>query len=429
MSQRAVRLRYAERNQVQMRCESLDGMLPPEHAVRGVWQFVCQRDLSAFLAKVEAVEGQAGAPAFDPRILITLWLQATLDGIGSAREVAELCEHHLVYRWICGDEPVNYHTLASFRVEHGAALEGLLTQSVATLCAAGLAELQRVAQDGVRVRASSSGKSFRRAATIQEHLVEAEAQVAALKSQVDEDTGAASRRSQAARQRAASERLARLQEAEAEMAKMQAEHAQRAATPKNAARAKKPENLRVSITDPEARTMKMADGGYRPAFNVQFVTTTVGGVIAGVNVTNVGSDYGELPPMIEQLQSRYGQKPHEVLVDGGFATLETINRTTEQGIKIYAPEKVTKSKSTPGGETKKKRRMDSPAVAAWRERMGQEEGKMIYRQRASTAEWANALARNRGLRQFLVRGLKKIRVIATWFALAHNVQRTLVLAT
>jgi transposase len=428
MDPRSVRLRYAVRNQVAMRCESLDSLLPPEHPVRDVWQFVCDRDLSAFLASVEALAGQAGAPAFDPRILITLWLQATLDGIGSARELADLCAQHLVYRWICGDTPINYHTLSAFRVQRAAALDGLLTQSVATLCAAGLAQLQRVSQDGMRVRAQASSKSFRRATTLQQHLRAAEAQVGALKACVAEDAGAVSRRSQAARQRAATERLERLRQAEAEMAKVQAANARRAATPKNVAQAKQPEALRVSTTDPEARKMKMGDGGYRPAFNVQFATTTVGGVIAGVRVGQVGSDYGELEPMIEQLRARYDQTPQEVLVDGGFATLETIERMTGQAITIYTPEKATTAKAEPVGEpTKKRRRPDSPAVAAWRQRMNREEGKAIYRQRASTAEWVNALARNRGLQQFLVRGLEKVQAVATWFAVAHNLQRALAL--
>jgi transposase len=425
MNQSAVRLRYAQRNQVEMRCEALDEMLPPEHSVRGVWQFVCEGDLSQFLAHIESLPGQAGAPAFDPRILLTLWLQATLDGIGSARELSRLCEQHLVYRWICGDTPINYHTLSDFRVERAAALDEFLTQSVALLCQAGVAELSTVAQDGVRVRASAGTSSFRRAATLQQRLAEAQAHVEALKSHVDEDAGAAARRSQAARERAAKEGVQRLQQAQAELAKIHAENEQRAATPKNKAQAKDPQTLRVSMTDPESRKMKMGDGGFRPAYNVQFATTTVGGVVVGVDVSNRGSDYGELEPMLEQMQSRYEEKPKQVLVDGGFATLEVIERMTEQKITIYSPEKTT-TKSASVGEAKPKRRKDSPAVAQWRERMGTEAGQQYYKQRASTAEWVNAMARNRGLQQFLVRGLAKVKAVATWFALAHNVHRAMV---
>ena len=420
MASSAKRLRYAVRDQMALRAESLDQLLPPNHPVRGIWQYVCDRDLSAFLDVVAAVAGQAGAPAFDPRILITLWLQATLDGIGSARELAGLCETHLIYRWICGDEPINHHTLSDFRVQRAGALDALLTESAATLCAAGVASLTRVAQDGVKVRASAGEGSFRRSATLKKHLMEAEQQVAALKSQVDDDDAAVSRRSQAARQRAAEERVKKLQQAEAEMTKVQAANAKRASSKKNASQAVDPEQLRVSTTDAEVRKMKMGDGGYRPAFNVQFAATTQGGVVVGVSVTNAGTDYEQLEPMLEQLQTRYDQQPAEVLVDGGFATHQIIERMAEQTIDIYTPEK-----QRPGNPETPRRRKDSPAIAAWRVRMNSDEGQAIYKQRASTAEWVNAMARNRGLQQFNVRGLAKVTTVATWFALAHNVHRDL----
>ena len=196
-----------------------------------------------------------------------------------------------------------------------------------------------MAQDGVRVRANAGSGSFRRAATVADHLAEAEAQVAALKSQVDEDGGAAARRSRAARARTASERLERLRQAQTELAKIQAANAQRGATPKNRRQAKSPEQLRVSTTDPQARRMKMGDGGFRPAYNVQFAATTTGGVVVGVSVTNAGSDAAELEPMLKQLQSRYRTQPREVLVDGGFATHDLIGRLDAQGIATYMPQK------------------------------------------------------------------------------------------
>ena len=166
--------------------------------------------------------------------------------------------------------------------------------------------------------------------------------------------------------------------------------------------------------------MKMGDGGYRPAFNVQFVSTTQGGVVVGVSVTNAGTDYGELEPMLDQLKTRYGQKPAEVLVDGGFATHKLIERMAEQNIDVYTPEK-----QRPGNPETPRRRKDSPAIADWRKRMASDAGQTIYQQRASTAEWVNAMARNRGLQQFNVRGLAKVTAVATWFALAHNVHRDL----
>jgi transposase len=426
MSERpAVRLRYAVRDQVVLRCESLDQLLPPEHPVRSLWAFVCGLDLSAFADAVGARVGQAGAPAFDPRILLTLWLQATLDGEGSARELQRLCTNHLVYRWACGEESINYHTLADFRVRRGEALDDLLTQSAAALCAAGVASLQRVAQDGIRVRASAGASSFRREATLEEHLTAARAQVAALKAQVEEDKGAASRRSAAARTRAAADRVARLEQAQAELVKLRAANAARAADPSNRHRAADPSSLRASATDPEARKMKMADGGFRPAFNVQLASTTVGGVVVGVAVTNAGTDGEQLEPMVAQVKRRYGVQPSEVLVDGGFASLEAIARleTTVPPVQVYAPVKDAARAEAAGRNPYVGKRGDPPAVAAWRVRMGTEEARRIYRERGATAEWVNAEARRRGLQQFGVRGLAKVKAVVIWQALAQNVSR------
>src|SRR6516164_6698176 len=259
MSTSTPRLLYANRCQGEFRDDSLDQLLPPEHPVRDLWQFVESLDLSALVALVRSVPGHAGAPAIDPRILLGLWLQATIDGVGSSRVLAGLCAEHLAYQWLCGGVAVGYHTLADFRTGQGAVLDQLLTQSAAVLWHEGLIDLKRVAQDGVRVRASAGASSLRRMKTIAACLAEAEAQVKALRSQADEDAGAAGRREQAARQRAAVERAARLQAAQAELAKLQAANATKAKD-----RRKDPAEVRVSTTDPESRKMKMADGGFRP---------------------------------------------------------------------------------------------------------------------------------------------------------------------
>jgi transposase len=419
------RLRIAVRDQMQWREHSLDQLLPPDHRVRDLWAFVDSLDLSSLYERIHVTRHTAGAPAIDPRTLVTLWLLATLEGIGSARELEELCEWHLVYRWICGDEPVNYHTLSDFRVGLGEALDQLLTQSVTTLCHAGVATLNRVAQDGVKVRANAGASSFHREKTLREHLAEAEEQVRLLKTQLDEDAGSASRRSRAARERGAADRVARLQGALTALTQLRQANAERAESRADQHRAKDPEQLRASQTDPEARRMKMADGGFRPAFNVQYATTTVGGVIAGVAVTNEGTDARQMVPMAEQLQRRYGRKPAEMLVDGGFVSLDAIDVTEQASVRVFAPIKDEAKQLAAGGDPYAKKKGDPPAVAAWRQRMGTEEAKEIYRQRGPTAELANAQARNRGLQQFPVRGQIKTTAVATWFALAHNASRAI----
>lgn len=419
------RLRYAQRQQGEMRFASLDQLLPPDAPVRAVWAFVEQRDLSAVLGQIKAVEGVPGRDATDPRILMALWLQATLDGIGSARALADLCEHHLAYQWLCGGVSLNYHTLADFRTAHAVLMHDWLIDSAAVLLDQGLASLQRVAQDGVKVRASAGSSSFHREPTLQRHLAEARAQVETLEQQADEDAGAVSRRQQAAHERAARERQQRLEAAVQQHAEL---HELREEQKRTKGTKYDPAKLRTSSTDPEARQMKMADGGTRPAYNVQVATTTAGGVIVGVAVTNAGSDAGQLQPMVEQLHSAYGQAPTEMLVDNNFATLADIEAVAQEyQTKVYAPVKDEAKKRARGDDPFAPREKDTPAVAAWRERMGTAAAQALYRLRAQTAEWANAGFRNHGLQQVRVRGLQKVLAVVLWQALAHNLLRGLAL--
>lgn len=416
------RLRMAQRQQVIVRTLALDQMLPHDDEARIVWEFVCQCDLSPLLDRIRAVEGAAGHPPADPRILLAVWLLATLRGVGSAREVARLCERHLSYQWLCGEVTMNHHTLADFRVQHAALVDGLLTQSIAALMQAGAVKLQRVAQDGARTRASAGKSSFRRRETLEQLLAEAREQVQTLKREVEEDPAAANRREIAAKQRAADERLQRVQQALLACAEVQTMKEKRGGDSlKNPARA--------STTDPDARNMKMADGGFRPAYNVQFATDTESQVIVGVDVTNQGTDAGLLAPMVEQIEQRTGVRPPEILADGGFNTKEDIQQLNdpEQGYKVYLPVREEQKQRAKGQDPFAPRPGESPELTEWRTRMGTDEAKTIYKERASTAECVNALARQRGLQQFRVRGLGKVRTVAVWFALAHNLRRWAVL--
>lgn len=407
----AKRLRYAERHQIEFQECSLDELLPEDHEARIVWDYVCSLDLSALVEPIQAVESGPGQAPADPRILVTLWLYATLRGVGSARELDRLCEHHAAYRWICGGVSMNYHTLSDFRTQHVGLLDRLLTESVASLMAEGLVTLDRVAQDGMKVRASAGAASFRRQPTLEEALAEAEEQVTRLRKELEVDPAASKTRQQAARKRAAEERAERIRAALEQLPKI-AEGKKAQDRPK----------ARASTTDADARVMKMGDGGYRPAFNVQLATATGSQVITGVDVTNSGGDQGQLAPMVEQHQQRYEEKPREALVDGGFVKKADIDQVSppQGGTTVYAP--VMESKD-PNRDPHTPRDDDSPAVAQWRRRMASDEAKAIYRQRAATAECVNALARNRGLQRFLVRGLRKVKAIALWYALAHNLMR------
>lgn len=426
------RLRRAERGQVELRALSLDELVAAEHRVRLVWAFAEQLDLSCLYARIKAVEGHPGHPPADPRVLLALWLYATIEGVGSARALARLCGEHLAFQWLCGGVGVNHKTLADFRVGHGVLLERLLVDGFAALLKAGVARLERVAQDGMRVRAAAGAASFRRLSTL-EHCQRAAAErVRRLRAEVESDPGAASRRQAAAQRRAAEDRQRRVAAALAAAEQLGAARQARAKRDgerrrgKSAGGAEPPPTAggepagkepRASTTDAEAPVMKMADGGYRPAYNVQFATDTRSGLIAGVAVDNVGSDMGKLRPMSEQLAQDYGLRPAEHLADGGFAKLDDLSALHEAGVVVYAPvpepRKPTRERHAPLPD-------DPPGVAAWRVRMASEAAKAIYRQRAASAECTNAQARNRGLVQFTVRGLEKVKAVVHWHALAHN---------
>jgi transposase len=408
------RLQLPNRGQLELRSVDLDGLLPADHRARLVWAFVEGLDLGPLYARIKAVEGHPGRPPIDPAILTALWLYATLEGVGSARALDRLCASHDAYRWLAGGVGLNYHTLAAFRVDEADVLDRLLTASVAALLADGLVTMAVVAQDGVRVRAGAGAASYRRRPTLERFLAEAEAQVAALKAELDDDPAATSRRIAAARERAATERASRVRRALEHLPELEAARRRRA---------KPVIDARASTTDPEAKVMKMADGGYRPAYNVQFAADTKSQVIVGLDVTPAGNDQGQLSPMVRQLRGRYGRAPDALLADAGFLTTAEIDelacRTT-----LYIPVR------TPADPTRDPYRPlpdDSRAVASWRVRMGTAEAKELYKDRAATAECVNAIARNRGLQRFGVRGREKARAISLWFALAHNLMRTVAL--
>jgi transposase len=385
----------------------LDSLIPESHQARTVWSFVEALDLSGWYAQIRVVEGGVGRTAIDPKILLALWLYATLDGVGSARELARLCDEHIAYRWICGGVSVNYHTLSDFRSDAQAQLDDLLTQSVAALRAAGAVTIARVAIDGTRIRASAGSGSFRRLATLERFRKEAAQQVAALRQELDSHAGGCSRQRRAGRWRAARERAARVAEAlrQYPAAKAQKKH-DKAET-------------RVSITDPDARVMRMPDSGFRPAYNVQFVTDTQSKVLVDARVLNSGSDHGQLKSRVADLQARCGVTPQVVLADAGYAKPEDIGALAQGSppCTVYAPVpelKTVKGIPIPPPVD------ESVEVKAWRERMKTEAGKEVYKERAATAELSNAQAHNRGLEQFLVRGLNKVCGVVLLFALANN---------
>lgn len=414
------------RTQIEWAPRELDAALPPDHPARAIWALLEQLDLSAFYADIKAVADRPGRPASDPTVLLALWLYATKEGVGSARHLARLCDEHDAYRWIRGGVPVDYHLLAAFRVVHEQALDALFTTILAAMMNEGLVTLERVAQDGMKVRAGAGAASFHGPASLDQCLTEAKEQVERLKDQREHPQPGVSVREQAARERAARERQERVERALRQLpaAKAAKERQERTlAKPKR----RKVTEPRVSTTDPDARVMHMPDGGFRPAVNAEFATDVGDQVIVGVGVSNRGSDQGEALPMATQVYARTDKHPGAYLMDGGFVKRDDITALEQRQVTVYAPLRPPRT-TTSGRTATDPRPDDSPEVIAWRERMGTDEAKEVYKQRAATAECVNALARLRGLQQFRVRGLDKALCVLLLLAITHNLLRWIALS-
>jgi transposase len=413
---RGARLREANRSQLAWGRIDLNAQLPDDHPARAICAVIERLDLSALYVPIEARDEVAGAPTIDPKLLLGLWVYATSEGEGSAREIWRLTQMHAAYRWICGGVEVGYHTLSDFRSQRGELVNELITQVLALLMKQDLVDLSRVAQDGTRVRASAGASSFRREQTLEALMREARAHLEAV-TQEAADPALSARRA-AAIKRGARERIERLEAALKQIPEV--------TETKKRSRAKDA-TVRVSTTDPDARVMKMGDGGFRPAFNVQFATTAdEARVIVGVDVINRGSDAGQSTPMIEQIEHRTGMRPAEMLVDGGYAQHSAIDEATEKQVMVYAP--LPKPRKGDTRDPYAPREDDSEAVGAWRQRMGKDEAKQIYKQRAATAETVNADAKeHRGLDGLAVRGLDKVLGSASLFALTYNILRLITL--
>lgn len=409
-------MQRAERNQVELRASSLDEVLPDEHRARMMWDALEDLDLSGFYEEVGSREGSAGRPAIDPRILVALWLYATSEGVGSARELERLCSMHAAYRWLCGGVSVNHHTLSDFRVGQEKALDDLMTQILGALMSDGLLRLRRVAQDGMRVRGHASAASYRRGTSLKECLREASKQVQVVKKQLGSESGRALERHEAAKLRAAKEREARVQKAMRKLRELNASK-----SPAKAA------ETRVSTTDSDCRVMKMADGGWRPAWNVQLATDVESRTIVGVRVSDNGNDKGQIEPMLEEIGRRTEKLPKELLVDGGYGKLESIEHAAHAGVAVFTPPQQARRADVDPTTPKE---TDSPAVASWRKRMRTERAKAIYKDRASVAERTNADLRTwRGLDRITVRGTSKVLCVALWSALTFNLMRWVELVT
>jgi len=476
----APRLKPVDRQQLVFRAVDVEQLIEEDHPARAIWVFTGRMDWSRFYASIQAIDGVAGRPAWDPRLLSSLWIYAYSRGISSAREVARRCGYEPAFQWLTGLTEVNYHTLADFRVGFKQELDELFAQGLGLLSVEGLITLERVMHDGTKIRACAGADSFRREERIRAHLEAARAQVAAM----GDPRAEPSARQRAARQRAQRERTQRLEQALVELEKIREAKAGREAK----------EQARVSQTDPQTRIMKQGDGGYAPSYNAQISTDAAHGIIVGAGVSQAASDYGELVGAVDRVEQSMGRKPQQVVTDGGFTSRENVVAMDDKGVDLigslaehneqsagqmrrrgvqaaFYPQAFTydpaqdvyrcpagailrhdgqekgvgvvhhryraaatvcavcrfKGQCCPQNETKGRtisRAVEAPAVQAFITKMQTEAAKAIYRLRGPVAEFPNAWIKAKiGLRQFRVRGLLKVGMETLWACLTYNIQQ------
>ncbi len=398
---RRVRTREPERNQVAIRFEAPEDVLPSDHRARVLWHLLGQLDLSPLLAEAKSVEGRQGRDVLSVRMLLTLWLYAISEGIGSGREIERRLKTDPAFQWIVGDQSVGRTKLNEFRVSHRVALDKIFTDVLAVLLHKQLLSLDLVAQDGTRVRANASAPSFRRAESLEACREQAQLHLRAV---LAEDDDEADLRARKAREAKAREHAERVEAAIAAVKQLD-----------NGRRDSKP---RASTTDPEARVMKMPDGGFRPAFNVQLATagSPEGGprTIVGARVTNVGSDMGSVKPMLDDIAQRTGRLPETLLADANHASFEDIKDAAARGVEAL----VSVPKRSKNAKAQAER---APEIEAWLKRMETDESKEKFRARASLCELTNAHAKSRfALSTLLVRGIEKVTCVVLLTALVSN---------
>jgi transposase len=328
--ERAKRLKPIDRSQCFWDAIDVEKLIEEDHPARGIWAMVNRLDLRRLEEKIKAVEGRAGQSGLDPRLLMALWIYGYSEGVSAARELSRMCEYEPGCQWLTGMQAVNYHTLSDFRVEHKEELDEIFVQVLGLLSGEGFIEMKRITQDGTKVKAQAGADSFRREERIRLHLQLAREQVEAMSSPESEEL---SQRVIQARKRANREKKQRLEEAIQQLEQMQKARAE-----------SERDQVRISETDPEARVMKHADGGFAPSYNVQISTDAADGIIVGVDVTQAGNDCDQLVNAIKRVEANMGQTPEQVLVDGGYTMKNSnIEAMAERGIDLNGP--VTENKN------------------------------------------------------------------------------------
>jgi transposase len=468
-----------DRSQLSWGALDVEQLIPANHPARIIWDVSGRLDLSAFEQHSKSMEGSAGRPCWSPQVLVSIWVYAYSIGVASARAIERLMEHEPGMRWLAGNQVVNHHTLADFRVGDQGALENLFAEFLALMDQEGILDLSTILQDGTKVRTVAGRGSFHRRPTLEKRLRKARKVMRELDRKAAQEREPLEEKRAAAQRRAAREAVERMEGVLKHFRDLESR-----------TRPSKRAELRVSDSEPEARKMKQPDGGFAPSYNVQVSTEAQSRMIVSVGVTPAANDTQELIPAMERVQRTCGELPERVIADNGYATRANVEQTAQQGIELIAPWKDQASREAGAcasngiaapfapsafrqrsggkalicpagnrlvvieqrvhhgvlkqvfaaalrdcgrcrfrqhccgarGEPRRVERVvESQAMQQFVARMKKKTTKALYKKRAEIAEfphlWAKAVKK---WRRFSVRGLVKAGMEATWVALAYN---------
>ncbi len=314
------------RNQIEFFAESLDERLADNHIARIIWSFVEELDLSGFDEKVKSIKGYSGRPAIDSRILFSLWLLAYNDGIGSARKIDKLCQENDAYRWLTGGVSVNYHTIADFRTHNTKELEELFAQCLAVLVNENLIDPARIGVDGTKIRAKAKSSRFHRKNKLERYLKAATRHIQEIDRQFQENPDLIDKKVKAEKKRA----LQRQEKCKKALSTLEELQGKKKRLEKN--------QVRVSITEPEARVMRFGgSGAFAPAYNVQIAASLGTDVILAINPTQNHDDSRGLLKIMKSVKKNIKKMPQLVVTDEGYSTFTNLKYMNRLKIEHYTP--------------------------------------------------------------------------------------------
>jgi len=407
---------------------SLGDWLPENHLAYFVGDLIDQVDLSAIEAYYEQEE--RGYPPYHPRMMTKVLVYGYCVGVFSSRRLRKRLQEDIAFKVLAAGNEPDFRTISDFRKIHLDALEGLFRQVLRMALELGAMKLGRVAIDGSKLKANASkhkAMSYKRMQEQEQRLREevhrllqqAEATDAEEDAQYGSDHHGDELPAELQRRE---ERLRRIREAKRALEeRARAEAAAEGKDEEEQEKAKPEPKAQYNFTDPESRILKGPDG-FLQGYNAQIAVEPVLQLIVGQTVTPQANDKRQLLPMLRKVKEQSGQKPSAVLADNGYLSQENLRGAAKMQVEAYVA--VSKQKHNdlvppcPRGRIPK----STTLLERMRRKLRTIAGQAIYARRKAIVEPVFGQIKHRqGFRQFLLRGVQKVRGEWALVCMTHNV--------